>query len=87
MDSPSANTGTHILAPSLSSSGDRFDIEVKLEEEEPDLEPQDFKDETLWGWKWKKDREVSDSLKKREQETEKAWKWGVQNDFCVRKPQ
>ena len=51
MDSPGANTNTHILAPSFSSSGGRFDIEVRLEEEEPDLEPRDFKVRGIVGLK------------------------------------
>jgi hypothetical protein len=42
MGSPSANTGTHFLAPSFSSNGGKFDIGVGLEEEEQDLEPRDF---------------------------------------------
>ena len=42
MASPSANVGTHFLAPSFGSKGGKFDVEVGLEEEEPDLEPRDF---------------------------------------------
>jgi hypothetical protein len=42
MASPSANAITHFLAPSFASSAGRFDTEVGLEEEEPNLEPRDF---------------------------------------------
>lgn len=42
MASPDAKDGTHFLVPSFASSGGRFDAEVGLEEEEPDLEPRDF---------------------------------------------
>ena len=42
MASPSANASTHFLAPSFVKSGGRFDAEVRLEEEEPNLEPRDF---------------------------------------------
>ena len=42
MASPDAKDGTHFLVPSFASSGGRFDVEVGLEEEEPDLEPRDF---------------------------------------------
>ena len=34
MDSPAANIGTYVLAPNFSSNGNKFNIEVGLEEEE-----------------------------------------------------
>jgi hypothetical protein len=59
-----ANTGTHFLAPSFAFGGSRFDVEVGLKEEEPDLEPRDFEVRDIVCWKWRKSREVLDFLSK-----------------------
>ena len=44
--SPLTNLGTNFLAPSFSSNGCRLDVGVRLEEEEPNLEPKIEKQET-----------------------------------------
>jgi hypothetical protein len=68
MDSFAANIGTYFLAPNFSSNGSRFDIGVRLEEEEPDLEPRDHEARDIFQRKMKKGREVSDFWRKESKE-------------------
>jgi hypothetical protein len=81
--SPSTSLSTHFLVPSFSSNGGRFDVGVRLEEKEPNLEPRDQEARDIIYRETEKTNKSRNFEEKRARKFKRRKNEKSKNNFCI----